>query len=105
MREIPLSFLRKRGETIRNLLAEEGVLVVTSRSRPFAILIDVEEGELEDTVSLASQIRAGLAVARLRKEARTKGLGGFSMEEIAQETREVRRDRRELPEFQSICPR
>lgn len=93
MRFIPLSFLRKRFETIRKLLAEEGVLVVTSRSIPFAILIDVEEGELEDTVSLASQIRAGLAVARLRKEARTKGLDGLSMEEVAQETREVRRDR------------
>lgn len=93
MRVIPSRMLRERVEAIRNLLAEEGVLVVTSQAKPFAIMIDVEEREFEGTVSLASQIRAGLAVARLRKEARTKGLDVLSMEEIAQETRKVRRDR------------
>lgn len=95
MKDVPYSFLRTGVEKIKKLLHEEGVLVLTSRGTPFAIMIDIGEDALEDAMSLASQVRAKKAVASLREQAKERGLDGLSMEEVNEEILKARTDRSE----------
>lgn len=95
MKNVPYRFLQTSVEAVQKLLNEEGVLTITSKGKAFAIMIDLQGESLEDAKYLASQIRAGMAVAALREEAKEKGLDGSSMEEITEETRIARGDRGE----------
>ncbi|MFP3854825.1 MAG: type II toxin-antitoxin system Phd/YefM family antitoxin [Anaerolineales bacterium] len=93
MRFVPYRFLRNQAGKLRRKLSDEGELVITSSGEPFAIMIDVDEETLEETLYLVSQIRARKAVSALRSEARERGLDKLSRDEIEQEIRDVREGR------------
>ena len=93
MRFVPYRFLRNQAGKLRRKLSDEGELVITSSGEPFAIMINVDEETLEETLYLVSQIRARKAVSALRSEARERGLDQLSGDEIEQEIRAVREGR------------
>jgi prevent-host-death family protein len=93
MRFVPYRFLRNQAGKLRRRLSDEGELVITSSGEPFAVMIDVDEETLEETLYLVSQIRARKAVSALRAEAKERGLDRLSEDEIEEEVRAVREGR------------
>lgn len=84
--------LRNRPGRIREIL-EDGDIVLTANGKPFAIVVGVEEGDLERTATVIRRARAQLAVSRMRRAAAVAGVGALSPKEIEAEVSAVRAKR------------
>jgi hypothetical protein len=93
MEFVPYRLLRNQPKELRRKLEEQGELVVTVDGKPMAIMLRVPKGSLEDLMLLLSQVRARLAVAAMREDARQKGLDRLTLEEVDEIVGEVRRER------------
>jgi PHD/YefM family antitoxin component YafN of YafNO toxin-antitoxin module len=85
--------LRNRPGYVRNL-ARKDDLVLTANGKPIAILLGVEEDELEETARAVRQAKAQLALSRLRKQAARRGTDRMSASAINAEIRAVRSRRK-----------
>ena len=81
--------LRNRPGYVRNL-AQKDDLVLTTNGKPVAILLGIEEDELEETARAVRQAKAQLALSRLRKQASRRGTDRMSASDIDAEIRAVR---------------
>ena len=94
MEFVPYRVLRNQPSELRKKLEEKGELVVTVDGEPMAIMLQIPKGSLEDLVLLLSQVRAQLAVATIREQARKSGLNKMTIEQVnvlVKETRAARR--------------
>lgn len=94
MEFVPYRVLRNQPSELRRKLEEQGELVVTVNGEPLAVMLQIPKGSLEDLVLLLSQVRAKLAVAAIREQARQRGLGNMTVEQadvLVQEARAARR--------------
>ena len=87
--------LRNRPGFVRELAKNED-LVLTVNGKPIAMLLGVEEDELEETVRAIRQARAQRALSRMRREAAKRGLDKTSPSAIDAEIRAVRSKRKRL---------
>ena len=97
MEFVPYRLMRNQPNELRKKLEEQGELVVTVDGEPMAIMLQVPKGSLEDLVMLVAQVRAQLAVARVRQQARQNEKDQMTDEEveaIIQEARSKRRTKR-----------
>lgn len=85
--------LRNRPGHVRDL-AQKDDLVLTANGKPIAILLGVEEGELEETAKAIRQAKAQLALSRLRKQAARRGSERMSASAIDREIKAVRSRRK-----------
>jgi len=85
--------LRNRPGYVRTLTQKED-LVLTTNGKPIAILLGVEEDELEETARAIRQARAQLALSRLRKAAARRGTDRMPTSAIDAEIRAVRSRRK-----------
>jgi antitoxin (DNA-binding transcriptional repressor) of toxin-antitoxin stability system len=85
--------LRNRPGYVRKLVQKED-LVLTANGKPIAMLLGVEEDELEDTAQAIRQARAQLALSRMRKKAASIGTDKMSLAEINAEIRAARAKRK-----------
>lgn len=87
--------LRNRPGSVRELAQKED-LVLTANGKPIAMLLGVQEGELEETAQVIRQARAQRALSRMRRQAARRGLGKAKMSPsaIAAEIRTVRSTRK-----------
>ena len=85
--------LRNRPGYVRGLVQKDD-LVLTTNGKPIAILLGVEEDELEETAHAIRQAKAQLALGRLRKMAGRRGSERMSASAIAAEIRAVRSKRK-----------
>ena len=85
--------LRNRPGFVRELAQKED-LVLTVNGKPIAMLLGVEEGELEETVRAVRQARAQRALSRMRREAARRGRDKSSASVIDGEIRAVRSKRK-----------
>jgi len=74
MEFVPYRVLRNQPSELRKKLEEKGELVVTVDGEPLAVMLQIPKGNLEDLVMLISQLRAQLAIATIRKQARNLNL-------------------------------
>jgi len=84
--------LRNRPGFVRELAKKED-LVLTANGKPIAILLGVEEDELEETAQAIRQARAQRAVSRMRREASKRGIDKIPSSAIQAEIRAVRSKR------------
>jgi antitoxin (DNA-binding transcriptional repressor) of toxin-antitoxin stability system len=87
--------LRNRPGFVRELAQKED-LVLTVNGKPIAMLLGVEEGELEETVRAVRQARAQRALSRMRRQAAKRGLEKTSPAAIDAEIRAVRAKRKRV---------
>ncbi len=87
--------LRNRPGFVRELAQKED-LVLTVNGKPIAMLLGVEEGELEETVRAVRQARAQRALSRMRRQAAKRGLEKTSPAAIDAEVRAVRAKRKRV---------
>lgn len=93
MKFLSVRELRNRpGRVWERLLKED--LVLTANGRPVGVLVGVDEGRLEETVTTLRRARAMLAVSRMRRRAAETGADKLTPAEIDREIRKVRRQRR-----------
>ncbi|HLI63276.1 MAG TPA: hypothetical protein VKV05_07735 [Terriglobales bacterium] len=85
--------LRNRPGYVRNL-ARKDDLVLTASGKPIALLVGIEEDELEDATRAIRQARAQLALSRLRRQAARRGADRLSDRAIRAEIRAVRSRRK-----------
>lgn len=97
MEFVPYRVLRNQPSELRRKLEEKGELVITVDGKPLAVMFQVPNGSLEDLVLLLSQVRAQLAVAAIRKQARKRGLGDMTVEQADALVQEARAARRKGP--------
>ncbi len=94
MRVVSDRDLRNVPGKIRDALAQ-GDVVVTSRGKPYAVLMPVANPDrLEEVLALASRIRAQMAVSSIRRKAAETGLDAITDEEIDEEIGQARRERK-----------
>jgi len=89
MKYVTTRDLRNRPGFVREV-AREDDLVLTANGQPFAILVAVEEGELEETARAIRQAKAQQAVSRLRRQAARRGLDKLSPRAVDAEIRAAR---------------
>jgi prevent-host-death family protein len=85
--------LRNRPGSVRDL-AQTDEVVLTVNGKPIAILLGIEEENLEETTGVIRQAKAQRALSRLRKKAVQKGSDQTAASTIEAEIRAVRSKRR-----------
>lgn len=80
---VPYRELRNEPAALRKKLEQQGELVVTIDGKPFAVMVDLQDGaSLEDLVKLISRFRAQRAVRQIRAAARQEGRDSITNEQI-----------------------
>ena len=75
--------LRSTPESIWENLSADGEAVITNNGRPMALLLDIADGDFEETLKAVRQAKAAIAVNSMRGKAADKGY--MSDEEIEAE--------------------
>ena len=94
MKEVPYRLIRNSPSEFEEILSQEGVILVSKNSKPFAIALDAASESLETVLRLLTQIRAQLAVSGMRTVARERRIDRLTPEEIEAEINAVRSIRR-----------
>ena len=87
--------LRNRPGFVRELVQKED-LVLTADGKPIAILLGIEEDDLEETALIIRQTKAQRAVARMRRQAGQNSRVPTSARAIDTEIQAVRRKRKSV---------
>lgn len=85
--------LRNRPGFVRDLV-QQGEVVLTSNGRPIAILLGIEEDNLEETAQAIRQARAQRAVSRMRQGAARRGIDRTPPAAIDAQVRSLRSKRK-----------
>lgn len=85
--------LRNRPGHVRQM-AQEDDLVLTANGKPIAILVGLQDEEVEDTVQAIRQARAQRALSRMRREGVMRGLERLPASKIDLEIRTARSRRK-----------
>ena len=94
MRFVSLRDFRTKTAAIRKALKEQHEIVLTANGRPIAVVTDVNEHNFEDTLEALRRSRAREALARVRADAKARGLDKLTMEQIDAIIAEARHERR-----------
>lgn len=87
--------LRNRPGFVRELAQKED-LVLTADGKPVAILLGIEDQDLEETTLVIRQAKAQRALSRMRRQAALRGGRKASLREIETEIQAVRRKRKSV---------
>lgn len=81
--------LRTTPKSIWENLAVDGEAVITNNGRPMALLLDIADGNFEETLKAVRQAKAAIAFNSMRSKAAAEGY--MSDEEIEAEIAAARR--------------
>lgn len=81
--------LRTTPKSIWENLAVDGEAVITNNGRPMALLLDIADGDFEETLKAVRQAKAAIAFNSMRGKAAAEGY--MSDEEIEAEIAAARR--------------
>jgi hypothetical protein len=65
-----------------NHVKSDGVLVVTINNKPFAAMLDLSDENAQDTLLLASRLRAQIAALSIHNQARKDGIDKTTAKEV-----------------------
>ena len=86
--------LRNTPGALWKALQKNGTVALTANGVPRALLIGVDEGDLEKALEVARRVRAQLAISRMREDAARRGLDRLTLDDIDAEVRGARSARR-----------
>lgn len=92
MKFISTRELRNRPGAVRELAQKED-LVLTADGKPIAILMGIENDDVEQAALILRQARAQRALTRMRSQASRSGVAQLSGRALEAEIRAVRRKR------------
>lgn len=94
MQFVPYRDLRNEPSALRKKLASEGELVVTVDNKPFAMLINLDDENLQEILLMVSRLRAQMAARSIRSEARRNGLDKMNLKDVNAIIKKARADRK-----------
>ena len=94
MQFVPSRDLRNEPSALRKKLASEGELVVTVDNKPFAMLINLDDENLQEILLMVSRLRAQMAARSIRSEARRNGLDKMNLKDVNAIIKKARADRK-----------
>ena len=92
MQFVTVRDFRNSSKAIWDKLSNDEDIVVTNNGKPTALLLNIPEGNFEETLASVRQAQAMRDFARMREEAAERGF--MSDEEIEAEVRAYRREKR-----------
>jgi len=94
MEFVTIRDLRLKPGAVWDKLRQQREIILTSNGRPVAVIAEVGENDVEETVAALRRARAQAAVSRLRRAAAANEANKLSAAEIEAEIAQVRRERR-----------
>lgn len=94
MRFVTARELRNRSSQLWEDLAREKELVVTVNGKPVALITDIGQSDLEETLRVLRRTRAQTALSRARRASVVAGRDQLTSAEIENEIKAVRRGRK-----------
>lgn len=85
--------LRSSTSQIKEMLTEDGKIIVTNNGKPMALMLKIDESTMEDTLLALRQAQMARAVSGMRLSAASSGADGMSMDEIDNEIAQSRSER------------
>jgi antitoxin (DNA-binding transcriptional repressor) of toxin-antitoxin stability system len=82
MQFVPYRDLRNEPSALRKKLASEGELIVTVDNKPFAVMINLGDENVQDILLMVSRLRAQMAVRAVRSQARSEGLNKMTLKDV-----------------------
>lgn len=82
MQFVPYRDLRNEPSALRKKLASEGELVVTVDNKPFAVMINLGDENIQDVLLMVTRLRAQMAARSIRSQARRDGLDKMSLKDV-----------------------
>lgn len=86
--------LRTQPKQIWEKLSEAHELIITNNGKPSALMIEIDDENLEDVLGSLRQSMAMRSTNKLRSNAMNKGINRMSAEEIQAEIYETRKERK-----------
>ena len=87
--------LRTSTTKISEMLTDGGKIVVTNNGKPKAIMIQVSDIDLEETLAVLNQVQLTRAINNIRAAAQRSGASEMTIEEIDAEILQSRKARKE----------
>ncbi len=84
----------QRAVTVRKKLASEGQLIITVDNKPFAVMIHLDEENVQDILLMVSRLRAQMAVRSIRSQTSRDGLNKMSLKDINTLIKKTRAERK-----------
>jgi hypothetical protein len=94
MQFVPYRDLRNEPSALRKKLASEGELVVTVDNKPFAVMINLDDENIQDVLLMVSRLRAQMAARSIRSKARRDGLDKMTLKDVNAVIKKTRADRK-----------
>lgn len=86
--------LRTHPKEIWKKLSETREIIITNNGKPTALMIEVDEENVEDVLNSLRQAMAMRALNKIRMQAKEAGLDKMSIEEIEEEIKAARKERK-----------
>lgn len=93
VKTVTIRELRTRPKQVRESLADEREALLTANGRPVAVLLPVDAGTVDETLTAVRRARALEALRAIRRESRARGTADLSAEGIDALIARVRRAR------------
>jgi hypothetical protein len=95
MQFVPYQTLQDEPSVLRKRLKSEGDLIVTIGGKPFALMINLNEGEdVQDILLMVSRLRAQMAVRAIRSQVRKNGLDKMALKDVNALIKKTRAERK-----------
>ncbi len=94
MQFVPYSDLCNEPSEMRKKLASEGQLIITVDNKPFAVMIHLDEENVQDILLMVSRLRAQLAARSIRSQTRRHRLNKMSLKDINTLIKKTRAERK-----------
>jgi hypothetical protein len=94
MQFVPYRDLRNEPSALRKKLVSEGELVVTVDNKPFAMMINLDDENVQDILLMVSRLRAQMATRSIRSQARRDGLDKMALKDVNAIIKKTRADRK-----------
>jgi PHD/YefM family antitoxin component YafN of YafNO toxin-antitoxin module len=94
MKFVPYRDLRNEPSALRKKLASEGELVVTVDNKPFAVMINLDDENIQDILLMVSRLSAQMAARSIRSKARRDGLDKMTLKDVNAVIKKTRADRK-----------
>jgi antitoxin (DNA-binding transcriptional repressor) of toxin-antitoxin stability system len=94
MQFVPYRDLRNEPSALRKKLAREGELVVTVDNKPFAVMINLDDENVQDILLMVSRLRAQMAARSIRSQARRDGLDKMTLKDVNALVKKTRAERK-----------
>jgi hypothetical protein len=94
MQFVPYRDLRNEPAAVRKKLANEGELVVTVDNKPFAVMINLGDENVQDILLMVSRLRAQMAARSIRSQSRRDGLDKMTLKDVNALIKKTRAERK-----------